>query len=185
MTQCNATSLEHFLAFTNDQWQKQVVQRLPENIREDGPTLFKLFPLVLGVSGTAAWQRVLDDNVVDTSDSSTCTIEKWKECKTSYCSELAGIKYPGDSVIRWIRLWKKPFWMSPEEYLRRRATVLAYLHTGLLRTKLSPPSAYDLAEAVFLGMPKAYQEKYAEKYDEVSTDLVALKNGSLSTTPPT
>jgi hypothetical protein len=38
------------------------------------------------------------------------------------------------------------------------------------------PSAYDLAEAVFLGMPKAHQEKYAEKHDEVETDLVALKN---------
>ena len=56
------------------------------------------------------------------------------------------------------------------------ATVLAYLHTGLLRSKLSMPSAYDLAEAVFLGMPKAHQEKYAEKHDEVETDLVALKN---------
>eukprot|EP00956_Cyclotella_meneghiniana_P015631 scaffold24043_cov57-Cyclotella_meneghiniana.AAC.1 len=66
--------------------------------------------------------------------------------------------------------------MTPEEYLRRRATVCAYVNTGLLRSKLSMPSAYDLAEAVFLGMPKPYQEKYAEKNDEVSTDLVALKN---------
>ena len=48
--------------------------------------------------------------------------------------------------------------------------------SGLLRSKLSMPSAYDLAEAVFLGMPKAHQEKYAEKHDEVETDLVALKN---------
>jgi hypothetical protein len=66
--------------------------------------------------------------------------------------------------------------MSPEDYLRHRATVLAYLNTGLLCLKLSTPSAYDLAEAVFLGMLKAHQEKYAKKHDEVETDLDALKN---------
>ena len=173
---CNAESLEHFLAFTNDQWEKQIVQRLPENLQEDGHTLFKLFPLILGVTGTSAWQRVLDDNGVDVTKADTCTMAKWKECRICYCSELAGIKYPGDSVIRWLRFWKKPYWMTPEEYLRRRATVLAYANTGLLRSKLSMPTGYDLAEAVFLGMPKPYQEKYAEKNDEVSTDLVALKN---------
>ena len=176
VSQCNAESLEHFLAFTDDQWKKQVVQRLPDELKQDGKTLFKIWPLVLGVPATAAWKRVLEDNHVDENDESTLTFEKFQECRICYCSELAGTKYPGDSVIRWLRLWKKPAWMTPEEYLRRRATVLAYLHTGLLRSKLSMPSAYDLAEAVFLGMPKAHQEKYAEKHDEVETDLVALKN---------
>ena len=73
---CNAESLEHFLAFTNDQWEKQIVQRLPENLQEDGHTLFKLFPLILGVTGTSAWQRVLEDNGVDVTKSATCTMEK-------------------------------------------------------------------------------------------------------------
>ena len=33
-----------------------------------------------------------------------------------------------------------------------------------------------MTEAVFLGMPKAHQEKYAEKHNEVETDLAALKD---------
>jgi hypothetical protein len=79
------------------------------------------------------------------------------------------MKYPDDSVIHWLRLWKKPAWMLPEDYLRFRATVLACLHTGLLCSMLLTPSTYDLVEAVFLG-------KYAEKHDKVETDLIALKN---------
>jgi len=49
-----AESLEHFLAFTDDQWKKQVVQRLPDDLKKDGKTLFKIWPLVLGVAATAA-----------------------------------------------------------------------------------------------------------------------------------
>ena len=119
---------------------------------------------------------MLKDNHVDESDETTLTFDKFQECHVCYCSELAGTKYPGDSVIHWLRLWKKPAWMSPEDYLRHRATVLAYLITGLLCLKLSMPSVYDLAKAVLLGMPKAHQEKYTNKHDEVETDLVALKN---------
>ena len=56
--------------------------------------------------------------------------------------------------------------------------MLAYLDSGLLRSKLSRsrPSAYELAKAVFLAFPKPYQEKYAETHDELEEDLTPLRS---------
>jgi hypothetical protein len=51
---------------------------------------------------------------------------------------------------------------------------LAYLDGGLLRSKLSRPSAYELAEAVFLTFPRSYQEKYAETHNELDEDVAPL-----------
>ena len=52
----NAESLEHFLAFTDDQWKKQVVQQLPDDLKKDGirlswrsgPWFWAFQPLPLG-----------------------------------------------------------------------------------------------------------------------------------------
>ena len=81
VSQCNAESLEHFQAFTDDQWKKQVVRRLPDDLKKDG----KLFSR----SATAAWKRVLKDNQVDKNNESTLTFDKFQECRVCYLLQQA------------------------------------------------------------------------------------------------
>jgi hypothetical protein len=61
--------------------------------------------------------------------------------------------------------------MPPGVAFDRRATLLALLDCGLLRSKLPKPNAYKLAEANILAFPAAYQEKYADSHEDIGEDL--------------
>ena len=181
VTPFDGAHVETFLAHTWDQYEKGANAQLPEALRTDGPTHFRLFPNVLGVSATVIWKKILDDEEIDPSadhddEENDLSHDSFTNCVSLFLEEVAGLKYIGDAAIRWLRLAKKPAAMAPDVCFRRRATVLAYLDSGLLRSKLSRPSAYELAEAVFLAFPKPYQEKYAETHDELDEDLTPLRS---------
>ena len=180
VTPFNNENVEDFLAQTWDQYKKSTTAKLPSALREDGPTHFRLFPLVLGVTATTSWLKVLEENCVNAADEAEGTNDtsypNFINCVSLFLEEIAGIKYIGDALIRWLRHAKKPMAMAPEVCFRRRATILAYLDGGLLRSKLSRPSAYELAEAVFLAFPRSYQEKYAETHDELDEDVAPLRS---------
>jgi hypothetical protein len=122
--------------------------------------------------------KVLEENCVNAADEAEGTNDtsyfNFTNCVSLFLEEIAGIKYIGDALIRWLRHAKKPMAMAPDVCFRRRSTILAYLDGGLLRSKLSRPSAYELAEAVFLAFPRSYQEKYAETHDELDEDVAPL-----------
>eukprot|EP00956_Cyclotella_meneghiniana_P025678 scaffold54040_cov37-Cyclotella_meneghiniana.AAC.1 len=143
---CSGENVEEFLSLTWDQYSKGCNAKLPENLREDGPTHFRFFPQCLRVTATTLWTKVLEDNGVNAIDE----------------EEIAGITHLGDAIIRFLCHGKKPGLMAPDACFRHRKTLMAYFDSGLLCSKLARPTAYQLAEAVFLSMPRTHQEKYAE-----------------------
>ena len=180
VTPCSAESPEEFLMYTWDQYKKSTKAKLPASLREDGPTHFRLLPLALGVAATTAWTEVLEANGVNALDdgdgSNDLSWENFLLCVTLFLEEIAGVKYLGDAVIRFLHRAKKPMEMTPEACFRRRSTMMAFLDSGVLRSKLERPTAYALAESVFLAHPKAYQEKYAETHDEVDEDTTGMRS---------
>jgi hypothetical protein len=156
VTPFNDEGVEHFLSHTYDQYKKSTNAKLPAALRTDGPTHFRLFPLVLGVSATTSWMKVLEENGVNTADANEGTNDlsypNFTHCLSLFLEEVSGVKFIGDGIIRWLRHAKKPMAMTPDACFHRRAVVLAYLDSGILRSKLSRPTACELAEAVFLAL---------------------------------
>jgi hypothetical protein len=64
VTPFNNDGVEDFLAQTLDQYKKSTNAKLPSALREDGPTQFSTFPLVLGVT--------CDDELVESSRGELC-----------------------------------------------------------------------------------------------------------------
>jgi hypothetical protein len=124
--------------------------------------------------------KVLEENCVNAADETKGTNDtsypNFTHCLSLFLEEISGVKYIGDGIIRWLRHAKKPMAMTPDACFRRRAAVLAHLNGGILRSKLSRPTAYELAEAVFLAFPQSYQEKCAETHDEIEEDVTPLRS---------
>jgi hypothetical protein len=186
VTPFNNENVEDFLAQTWDQYKKSTSSKLPSALREDGPTHFRLSPLVLSVTAMTSWLKVLEENCVNAADEAEGTNDtsypNFTNCVSLFLEEIAGIKYIGDALIRWLCPAKKPMAMTPEVCFRRRATILAYLDGRLLCSKLSRPSAYELAEAVFLAYPRSYQEKYVKTHDELDEEVTPLRSAFISIT---
>lgn len=179
VTPASGESVEDFLAHTWDQYKKSSNAMLPSELREHGPTHFRLFPLALGITATTIWTKVLEENgikAIDEEGTNDNSYTNFLFCVSLFVEEMAGVKYIGDAIIRWLRHAKKPMLMAPDAAFRRRSTILSYLDGGLLRSKLARPTAYELAEAVFLAFPKSYQERYAETHDELEDDLAPLRS---------
>eukprot|EP00956_Cyclotella_meneghiniana_P001470 scaffold1626_cov27-Cyclotella_meneghiniana.AAC.1 len=177
---CSAESPEEFLLYTWDQYTKSCKAKLPSSLREDGPTHFRLFPLALGVSATNAWNNVIEENGVNAVDDEEGTNDlsytNFISCVAFFLEEISGVKYLGDVIIRFLSRAKKPLEMSPDACFRRRSTMMSFMDTGILRSKLPRPTAYALAESVFLAHPKGYQERYAETHDEIEEDTTAMRS---------
>ncbi|HSN22632.1 MAG TPA: hypothetical protein VLS45_00455, partial [Methylomicrobium sp.] len=176
---CSGESVEEFLALTWSQWCKNITAKLPEKLRKDGPTLFRFFPQCLGVTATTMWAKVLEEQNIENIGENELDNEKFLTCVSLFMEEIAGVTYLGDAIIRFICHGKKPGLMAPDACFRRRATLMAYFESGLLRSKLAKPTAYQLAEAVFLQMPRAHQERYAETNKEVTADTTALRSAMM------
>ena len=176
---CSGESVEEFLALTWSQWCKNITAKLPENLREDGPTLFRFFPQCLGVTATTMWTKVFEEEKIEELGETEVTKKKFLTCISLFMEEIAGVTYLGDAIIRFLCHGKKPGLMAPDVCFRRRATLMAYFESDLLRSKLAKPTAYQLAEAVFLQMPRAHQERYAETNAEVSADTTALRSAMM------
>ena len=176
---CSGEAVEEFLLYTWDQYSKSTAAKLPANLRKDGPTHFRFFPLCLGVAATTIWHKVLEENgvnAIDEDGTNDTTHKNFMTCVKFFCEELANVTYLGDVIIRFLRHAKKPALMAPDACFRRRQTLLAYFDSGLLRSRLARPTAYELAEAVFLAFPRGYQEKYAETHEELDADTSAMKS---------
>ena len=65
--------------------------------------------------------------------------------------------------------------LSIEEYIDRRDEWQRHLDSRYLRVQLSPATAQETAEQVFIHQPRKHQAKYAAKHDEVEPDIEALK----------
>jgi hypothetical protein len=134
-----------------------------------------LLPLALGVTTTTKWNKVLKANGIDAdledNELSKLSYKKFEQCVALFLEEVAGQKYLGDGIIRWLRQGCHPMRILPNTAFDRQATLLALLECGLLRSKLPKPNAYELAEAIFLAFPQSYQEKYAEAHKEIGEDL--------------
>ena len=65
---CSGEAVEEFLLYTWDQYSKSTAAKLPANLRKDGPTHFRFFPLCLGVAATTIWHKVLEENGVNAID---------------------------------------------------------------------------------------------------------------------
>ena len=179
---CSGENVEEFLSLTWDQYSKGCNAKLPENLREDGPTHFRFFPQCLGVTATTMWTKVLEDNgvnAVDEEGTNDYSYKNFINCVSFLCEEIAGITHLGDAIIRFLCHGKKPGLMSPDACFRRRQTLMAYFDSGLLRSKLARPTAYQLAEAVFLSMPRPHQEKYAETHEVIDEDTSALRSAMM------
>eukprot|EP00956_Cyclotella_meneghiniana_P001137 scaffold1315_cov23-Cyclotella_meneghiniana.AAC.5 len=89
VTPCSAASPEEFLLYTWDQYMKLTKAKLPASLREDGPTYIRLFPLALGVSATNAWNKVLEENGVNTVDDESGGHERpWLQQFHQLCGPL-------------------------------------------------------------------------------------------------
>jgi hypothetical protein len=137
----NCESCEGFLAQTWDQYSKATKAKLPSALREDGPTHFCLFPLVLG--------PVLEENCVKASDRSDgmndLSYLNFVNCVSLFLEEVADIKFIGHVVIRFLRHAHKPMAMSPDVCFHQCFSLLAYLDGGLLRSKLARPMAAGIS----------------------------------------
>jgi hypothetical protein len=143
------------------------------------------------------WNKVLDaqgiDLDLDDNEPSQLSYKKFEHCVTLFLEEVAGQKFLGDGIIRWLRRGRRPMRMSPNVAFDLCATLLALLDCGLLWSKLPKPNAYKLAEAIFLAFPAAYQEKYADSHEDIGEDLdpihaafmqyfaADVKNGTIKT----
>jgi hypothetical protein len=179
VTPYNGESVEFFLTETWNQYEKQAKAKLPASKRQDGPTHFRLLPLALGVTATTKWNKVLDAQGInmdlDNNEPSQLTYKKFEHCVTLFLEEVAGQKFLGDGIICWLRRGRRPMRMSPDVAFDRRATLLALLDCGLLPSKLLRPNAYELADAIFLAFPTAYQEKYVDSHEDIGEDLDLIR----------
>ncbi len=144
-----------------------------ERQQEDtfGPVKFKLWPRCLQGKAKVHWTKVA--SAYPTAGDQT--LAAFDEAMTFYFERVAGYKYIGDALIRWMRHQRKPALLEFSVYQDRRAEVLSYITCGMFRSRLNVATAQELAEQVFLHQPVAHQAKYAETHEEVEEDQDALR----------
>ena len=64
--------------------------------------------------------------------------------------------------------------LSIERYIDHQDEWQRHLDSGYLRVQLSPATAQETAEQVFIHRPRKHQAKYAAEHDEVEADIKAL-----------
>ena len=169
----DGSSPEFTLFYVIPAFEENVIMRLPASLREDGPVLFKLFPMALRGAAASAWKRIVSENFADVEFH---TYDNWKKCVTLYIEDRAHCKFLGDSIVRSIRSSRKPRKMSPKDYIERLESLLTYYDSPFVRANLLKPDSKEFCEQIFLGMPRNYQDKYAENHQEVEDNPSDLKN---------
>ena len=162
---------EFFLAMTLPDFKHQVVNRLPANKKEDGPTLFPLLEQCLQEVALTKWRNVVSTRC-PTKESKT--YESFLECIRDYLEALAGFPNVGDQLIRWLRTVKKPALMPVHDFMRRRVQLMTYLEDGLLRRTMALPGDQEKIEQVFFSVPLRHRQKYAETHKSLPTDVTTL-----------
>lgn len=171
-----AQHVEYFLQFTHPQFMQNIVARLDEGLRSNASLLLELMAKCVQGTGATIWQQVRDKLRGELADGEDTTMEHWTLTLQRYLEEVAGTPRLGDAAIRMLQNSKKPLEMSPDDWFRRRVQVLGYLEGGMLRRRLALPTQFQLNEAAFLGVSKAWQEKYAETHEEVADDQKDLQS---------
>ena len=162
---------EFFLAMTLPDFKHQVVNRLPANKKEDGPTLFPLLEQCLQEVALTEWRNVVSTRC-PTEESKT--YESFLECIRDYLEALAGFPNVGDQLIRWLHTVKKPALMPVHDFMRRRVQLMTYLEDGLLRRTMALPGDQEKIEQVFFSVPLRHRQKYAETHKSLPTDVTTL-----------
>jgi hypothetical protein len=157
------------LVFTIPDFETKIRARLDPTAADFVAKLHQLFGDCLQGKGAAKWKDVLTKYPV-----ADRTADTFKDAQRDYLEKVAGVKKLGDFIIRQLDN-RKPATMPMEDYMARRQEWESYLDGGYLRLTFARPTAHQKAEQVFNGQPKAHQEKYAIKNDEVEDDLDALK----------
>jgi hypothetical protein len=127
--------------------------------------LLELMAKCIQGAGATIWQQVTDTLRSELGVDVAPTMDHWTLTIQRYLEEVAGTPRLRDAAIRWLQQnSKKPLGMSPDDWFRRRTEVWGYIEGGLLRGKLALPTQFQLNEAAFLGVSRAWQEKYAETH---------------------
>lgn len=162
---------EFFLAMTLPDFKHQVVNRLPANKKEDGPTLFPLLEQCLQEVALTEWRNVVSTRCPTEEGK---TYENFLECIRDYLEALAGFPNVGDQLIRWLRTVKKPALMPVHDFMRRRVQLMTYLEDGLLRRTMALPGDQEKIEQVFFSVPLRHRQKYAETHKSLPTEVTML-----------
>ena len=90
---------EFFLAMTLPDFKHQVINRLPANKKEDGPTRFPLLEQCLQEVALTEWRNIVSMRC-PTEDSKTH--ENFLKCARDYLKALVGFPNMGDQLIYWL-----------------------------------------------------------------------------------
>jgi hypothetical protein len=119
VTPFNDEGIESFLSHTYDQYKKATNAKLPIALRTDGPTHFRLFPLVLGVSATTSWVKVCEENGFNAVDAAEGTNDdsylNFTHCLSLFLKEVSGVKFIGDGITM----------MNAEVFIMKGKSVIA------------------------------------------------------------
>lgn len=163
---------EYALVFTIPEFEKKIRARLDSTAADFAEKLFDIFGDCLQGKALVKWKDVLSTKHMPVADRTELT---FVEALCDYLEAVANQKNLGDCLIRQKRSLKKPVWLDFDEYTAIRQKWETYLDEGLVRTTLSRATDHEKCEEVFVQQPKAHQGKYAEKNDEVESDLDKLK----------
>ena len=89
------------------------------------------------------------------------TNEDFEDAIVRYLEEVADLQFLGDSILRWITKWKKPFVMENKDYVHRCDTLYKYAAGKYTRGSIAVPGGIEKKELYFYTMAKSHQEVFA------------------------
>ncbi len=121
--------MEYFLAYTLPNFKSQILTRLSDLQKDNGPLLFILGQCFQDV-GLTEWTSVVVKQCPNNADRTKANFD---ECIRDYLEAVAGFPNISDQLIFWLRMAKKPALMPMHEFMQRQVQLLSYLKSDYLR----------------------------------------------------
>ena len=162
---------EYAMIHTFPEFEKRIVARLDDtDEKAHGKMLYSLMNRCFQGKALTKWTKVADKVALDDR-----TADTFKVTQQEYLESLAKIKNLGDCLIRQLRDRSKPSPMPFNDYIDRRDEWRRHLNGPYLRHTFAKPNDQEWAEQIFSQQPKTHQARYAEKHEDVETDIDKLK----------
>ena len=155
---------------TFPEFEKRIVARLDTKDARHGKLLYSLMSRCFQNRALTKWMKVADKVALDDR-----TADIFRVTQQEYLESLAEIKNLGDCLIRQLRDRAKPAPMPFNDYIDRRDEWRRHLNGPYLRHTFAKPNDQEWAEQIFSQQPKTHQARYAEKHEDVETDIDKLK----------
>jgi hypothetical protein len=141
---------KYFLAYMLPDFKSNVLTRLSEAKKEDGPTLFSLMGQCFQVIGPTKWTNIVGKQCPNITD---LTKENFNKCIRDYLDAVAGLLNIGNQLICWLCIIKKPTFMPMHEFMQRQVQLFSFLDGSFLCLTLELPKVQEKSKLIFLTQP--------------------------------